>query len=270
MESKTGIWQAITLVSLMIAVVALIMPFVIPAQQGAEGPQGVPGEDGADGQDGVNGNTGPQGDIGPQGLQGLQGPAGTQGADGTDGNDGIACWDLNGNGVEDFPMEDINGDLAVNVADCTGLTGSTGPQGPIGPPGNGTVMAWSVGSVTGLSNICQLLVGFNVTIKAQTDGYIVVTSMVHVELNHGSGNTDRMEFKISPVQLDCTLDEWSGLKIVDWQLPQHTYESTHTIHRVEPVTAGTHTFYVSAKVDSFSPGPFAVFGGYMIAVFYPS
>jgi hypothetical protein len=270
MDSNTKMWQLIATVSLMVAVVALIMPFVIPAQEGPEGPQGIPGEDGADGQDGVDGNTGPQGDIGPQGLQGPIGSQGLPGTDGVDGNDGVACWDLNGNGQMDISTEDINGDLAVDVADCTGLPGAIGPQGPIGPPGNGTVMAWSIGNVTAVSSSCTELLGFNVTIKAQSDGYIVITSKLHVQLDHGPGVTDRMEFKISPLQLDCALDVWSGFEVVENQLPVDSYESINTIHRVEPVTAGTHTFYVSALVISFGPGNSVVWGGYMIAVFYPS
>lgn len=79
MDSKTNMWQAIAIVSLIIAVVALIMPFIIPAPEGPEGPRGVQGDDGDDGQDGDDGDTGPQGSTGaqgPQGLQGLQGPAG--------------------------------------------------------------------------------------------------------------------------------------------------------------------------------------------------
>lgn len=34
---------------------------------------------------------------------------------------------MNGNGVADFPAEDTNGDLVVDVLDCEG------PQGPAGP-----------------------------------------------------------------------------------------------------------------------------------------
>ena len=37
-----------------------------------------------------------------------------------DDSSGLACWDLNGNGVED-PEEDQNEDGDVNVLDCQGL-----------------------------------------------------------------------------------------------------------------------------------------------------
>jgi hypothetical protein len=44
---------------------------------------------------------------------------------------GLACWDLNGNGIED-PEEDINGDGIWDALDCQG---QEGPQGPVGPQG---------------------------------------------------------------------------------------------------------------------------------------
>lgn len=44
---------------------------------------------------------------------------------------GLACWDLNGNGIED-PEEDINEDGIWDALDCQG---QEGPQGPVGPQG---------------------------------------------------------------------------------------------------------------------------------------
>ncbi len=55
---------------------------------------------------------------GDDGNDGPQGPAGT---DGTDGTDGFNCWDLNENGIPDFPEEDLNGDGEINVLDCNSL-----------------------------------------------------------------------------------------------------------------------------------------------------
>jgi len=52
----------------------------------------------------------------------------------------LACWDLNGDGVQD-PSEDTNGDTLFDALDCQGLegpqgeAGATGPQGPAGPQG---------------------------------------------------------------------------------------------------------------------------------------
>ena len=48
-----------------------------------------------DGNDGTNGNDG------APGTNGTNGNDGTDGAPGADGADGLACWDLNGDGVQD-------------------------------------------------------------------------------------------------------------------------------------------------------------------------
>lgn len=64
----------------------------------------------------------------------------------TDAASGLACWDLNGDGIQDA-SEDINGDQQWNALDCQGpagndgidgvdgVDGMDGAQGPIGPAG---------------------------------------------------------------------------------------------------------------------------------------
>ncbi|MBL1280972.1 MAG: tail fiber domain-containing protein [Fluviicola sp.] len=47
---------------------------------------------------------------------------------------GLACWDLNGNGIQDA-SEDVNGDLVWDALDCLGPQGIPGPTGPNGFPG---------------------------------------------------------------------------------------------------------------------------------------
>jgi hypothetical protein len=74
-----------------------------------------PGEDGA------------AGEGGEEGAPGEDGEDGAAGEDGEDGADGLPCWDLNGDG-EPNPEEDINGDGAVDVEDCSSDAGDeTGP-----------------------------------------------------------------------------------------------------------------------------------------------
>ena len=46
---------------------------------------------------------------------------GDDGDPGPAGSNGLACWDLNENGVPDFPDEDLNGDGVVDVLDCNAL-----------------------------------------------------------------------------------------------------------------------------------------------------
>ncbi|MGI9263637.1 MAG: tetrathionate reductase family octaheme c-type cytochrome [Gammaproteobacteria bacterium] len=69
---------------------------------------------------GTAGCGGSDGDTGPAGAAGADGVDGT---DGSDGNNGINCWDLNENGVPDFPDEDLNGDGVVDVLDCNANVG---------------------------------------------------------------------------------------------------------------------------------------------------
>ena len=52
------------------------------------------------------------------GSDGDRGPAGADGSDGADGSAGLNCWDLNENGIPDFPDEDTNGDGVIDVNDC--------------------------------------------------------------------------------------------------------------------------------------------------------
>lgn len=59
------------------------------------------------------------GDDGNDGPQGPEGPAGES------GSDGFNCWDLNENGIPDFPEEDLNGDGEINVLDCNALANQT-------------------------------------------------------------------------------------------------------------------------------------------------
>ncbi len=55
-------------------------------------------------------------------LPGAVGPVGPQGPVGQVGAAGRDCWDLNGNGVPDVATEDLNGDAAVDVLDCRAAT----------------------------------------------------------------------------------------------------------------------------------------------------
>jgi len=95
---------------------------------GAQGPQGDPGPVGPQGPAGLNGAPGAQGSMGLQGSQGSsgpQGPSGPAGPQGSTGNNGLNCWDLNQNGSQDFPNEDITGNNLIDVFDCQALGGLT-------------------------------------------------------------------------------------------------------------------------------------------------
>jgi octaheme c-type cytochrome (tetrathionate reductase family) len=57
------------------------------------------------------------------GKDGKDGTAGLDGTNGTDGTNGLNCWDLNANGVADFPDEDTNDDGVIDVYDCRDVGG---------------------------------------------------------------------------------------------------------------------------------------------------
>ncbi|MGD9340852.1 MAG: OmcA/MtrC family decaheme c-type cytochrome [Chromatiales bacterium] len=61
------------------------------------------------------------------------GDDGRDGADGMDGATGLSCWDLNENGIKDFPDEDTNGDGVIDVNDCRG---EDAVAGDLSDPGN--------------------------------------------------------------------------------------------------------------------------------------
>ena len=58
-------------------------------------------------------------------LAGCDGDDGDDGRDGADGDPGLSCWDLNENGIPDFPDEDTNGDGVIDVNDCRADVGGS-------------------------------------------------------------------------------------------------------------------------------------------------
>jgi hypothetical protein len=290
-------------------VIALIGVVMFPGPAGDEGPEG---PEGAQGDDGDDGNDGQDGDPGPQGLQGLPG------SNGANGSDGIACWDLNGNGTGDLPAEDINGDLVVDVNDCTGQDGIDGVDGidgidgtngidgangfscwdlnqngipdlatedlngdlvvdvndctgPAGPPGPGAVMSWaSLDALWQITAVCDAYVGLSVTITVPANGFVVVSSTVVSVLDHTTGVRDIAYFRISQMMGDCTDDRWLRLEVVTDNQPTDFYWPTTYTDLVEPVTAGTYTFYLNAVMAVGASASDSIWRASMIAVFYPS
>jgi octaheme c-type cytochrome (tetrathionate reductase family) len=75
------------------------------------------------------GLAGCEGDDGKDGAVGPAGPSGSTGTAGTAGSPGLNCWDLNQNGVKDFPAEDVNRDGVIDVLDCRTPSGAYDPVG---------------------------------------------------------------------------------------------------------------------------------------------
>jgi hypothetical protein len=221
MNSKTSMWQAIAIVSLIIAVVALIMPFVIPAPEGPEGPEGprgLTGDDGDDGQDGDDGATGAQG---PQGATGAQGP---QGLAGNDGTNGTACWDLNDNGIGDLPAEDTNGDIVVDVNDC------------IGPAGAGVLVEFDIMSANvPLTGTCQQMTGAEIWINVPGAGNVTFIANVDLNMVHVMGTEDSWRFVLDNTPADCLAGEWNtdGSIPSSWDSgPVEVHDTAERVHVV--------------------------------------
>lgn len=247
---------------LVIAVIALALALVgmvaFPGPVGEEGLQGEIGPQGPTGDDGDDGSDGAQGPTGPQGLSGAN---------------GTACWDLNGNGTGDLPAEDINGDLVVDVLDCTGPQGIQGPVGPQGPAGPGTLMAFASSPLLfdTIGTICTSVVGAEVTIVVPSDGYVVVDGETRLRISHTNGQEDRWLIGIGTDPTDCPSGGFSWLDSVPTGAPTQgsVWKSAFT-HGVFPVTAGTYTFYLNGwMVVGQDPNDVFIFGS-TIAVFYPS
>ena len=261
-----GKW--ISIVSLILAVLAIVMaigmPLVIPGPAGEEGPQG------------------PQG---PQGNDGLQGPVG---ADGAVGPDGIECWDLNGNGAGDMPAEDINGDLVVDVNDCTGLQGPqgntgaqglqgiqgdpgpqgpAGPQGPQGEPGPGALSVLDVtsGNVQVIAS-CTHFPGASVGLGVPGPGTIVISATVRIEIDKVAGGP-WLGLNLGDDVTDC-----NGGNETRWRFDNYdvgdNWEMTVSLLRIVPVTGseGLIKFYLNGAAADLV----YFLEASLLLVFYPS
>lgn len=265
-EGSRGIWKGVVVGSLVVAVVAMVLAIVIPGPQGEVGPMGPQGEEGIQG---------------PQGNQGLEGPVGDDGVNGT------ACWDIDGNGVGDVPDEDINGDLVVDVNDCTGPQGpqgNPGPQGPQGdlgpqgqegaqgPPGPGTTVAYaSVSGYQNIGDVCTHYNGGEVTITVDGPGIVVVSATVHFSIDHAFGNQDVVQAFIGESDADCIWDAYKHLHGIDAAEPTQNFMYTPYLHKPFPVAgAGTYTYYLNGEMEVGAATTDQFARASMIAVFYPS
>lgn len=218
-----------------------------PRPAGEVGPAGAQGEQGPQGE---------EGETGPEGPQGPQGPVGAQGPNGT------ACWDLNGNGTGD-PAEDINGDLVVDVLDCTG------PQGPTGP-GTTTANA-STDAYQDILNICTHYVGGEVTITVDGPGTVVVWASLMFEIDHATGNMDFLLAHLGQSDMDCTIDDYMRIEGLHSATPSEVIVST--VDLLEPFAvpgAGTYTYYLNGEMVAGTATTDWFTAVSMVAVFYPS
>jgi hypothetical protein len=175
----------------------------------------------------------PAGPQGPQGPKGDTGDTGPQGPKGDTGDTG--------------PQ---------------GPKGDTGDTGPQGPPGVNIIEYNDIGSVSGIATTQQNL--GSVTLSVPTNGYVLliatgfaVTFGDNTECVFGLGTT-----------AGATNLHTTRVGVLDGSGNQRR-EFSLTSTAIVPVTAGSHTFYVTA----YRPSVFSMYSVnlgevYLIAVFY--
>ncbi len=247
-NALAGVAMALGAAGIALALIGMLM---FPGPAGPKGDQGIQGT---------------QGLQGPQGQQGLQGPQGAQGPAGPQGQNGVACWDLNGNGVGDVATEDLNGDLAVDVLDCTG---------PRGPPGPGTLMTtnqsepWMTGGlpISGCTNILQM------SLTVPSAGTIMLMSTVHIWIDHTSGVGDSWHFVHSDAVNSCiyaagTIDFYDDYAP---NYPTDYFDTTGTmVNALAVASAGTYTFFLNVEMTSGQNNSDRVSQAESVMVFYPA
>lgn len=208
------------------------------------------------------GPAGAAGTKGDKGDTGDTGAPGTNGANGANGANGLDCWDLNGNGVGDLATEDLNGDLVVDVRDCTGL------------PGPGSIMTFvTEGNELTINAYPTCTNYMSVTINVPSDGQVVVSSTVWLRISHTTGTDDVVLVVIGDAVDDCQYfdGQWRWQETVDGSIGTETaLYLTAGPQRVFPVTAGSNTFYVNGVMFEGRDANDYFWRGNAVAVFYPS
>ena len=148
-----------------------------------------------------------------------------------------------------FNMRNAAGAVTVSAdADLTGNTAFVAPQNSISAaevldePGLAYVTA--PGEVT-LSSSISTLTSRSLTVP--TSGYILVLATMFFRVQHTTGNSTVIFYDAPNVPGTFVDGDW-----LLWEsgLPTGTRIITQTIHRIYTVGAGTHTFYVTARVSS--------------------
>src|SRR2546422_2293188 len=236
-----GLGRLLNVGAFLLALVALLASLLIP------GPAGL---------------TGAAGPLGPTGSTGSQGPAGQNGMN------GLNCWDLNGNGVPDLPAEDLNGDSVVNVSDCTG---------PRGPAGSGALVASGVATpwrTGGLQIVgCTNVLAFTLAVPAA--GTLVLSSTVHVWVEHLSGATDTWAIfhgDTATMCSDTATDRCAFFQEISSSIAADSFmNEAGTLVNAFPVPgAGTYTYYVNVEMYAGQSTGDRVSEASAVMVFYPS
>jgi hypothetical protein len=200
-----------------------------------QGPQGEQGEPGPPGPQGLQGEQGPPGPQGEQGLQGDPGPIGPQGEQGPPGPQGLQ-----------------------------------GVQGPAGPP-SVTILSYGFSEeTTTIENLVTHYNCANVTLTVPSNGTIMVTAQVTVNINHVFGTPDMWNIYLSDTPFNSGPYHWWWHDEIPRELQSGMYLRSAVVQRLFVVMdAGTYTYYLNGNMHFGEDSGDEFWSANPIAVFYP-
>ena len=165
----------------------------------------------------------------------------------------------------------------VGPAGTDGTDGATGPQGPQGPSGAGTLMnstrstPWEAGGlpIVGCTNVHSL----NLTVPSA--GNIVMTSTVHIWVDHTSGTTDAWSFHNTDTPTDCSDSATDRIRYsseIPSSWPTDSFiNQAGAVSTVFPIAAaGTYEFHLNVDMWSGESAGDEVSEAETVLVFYPA
>ena len=158
---------------------------------------------------------------------------------------------------------------------ATGATGPQGPQGPQGPSGPGPIVTSAVRVENGGLSVGACTEILNVTLTVPQSGTIVVTTSMHLWIDHTAGTTDGITFTHRTTSADCDLGftanpAWFITEISANAPTDSVINVDGTLVTAFAVTAGTYTYYSNAGMWSGQNAGDRFVDSTTLAVFYPS
>ena len=91
----------------------------------------------------------------------------------------------------------------------------------------------------------------SVSITVAESGTIVVNANVFVSLNHVSGTKDYATFHVGTAAGQCSAaNNMQRVAMVSASAPTDVYDSSVSVEQFFSVSAGTHTFFLNAKMSN--------------------
>ncbi len=158
----------------------------------------------------------------------------------------------------------------------TGANGATGATGQRGPAGAGTLMNYSMSAPWtsgGLPLVgCTNVLIVNLTVPSA--GTIVISSTIHIWVDHTSGTEDLFTTQIATISTDCSTSNSNRIGIVidvpasvaTASVINQQGSSTNAF----AVTAGPHTYYMNSQMQTGQSSGDKVSEASMVLVFYPA